>query len=787
MTRLRGSRPTRRASLLRATPSRRTPLLACIAGALVAAGLLGLPAGAQAQSSVGLTATPSPFTSGTMIAIEASVAPGANPDSWCFESENCYIVGVLPFLHVYGSNGFYAYADDWSLDVNDPVPGQTMQGATYTAHGGVEWTVCWGFTYCVEYAYSDEEGWSSPATVTPAAPGPPTADWVSPSSGAGPGQIFTVQYSSEGGASYLAELWLVMHPSGGTTNSCVIGYYVAANTVVLWHDSGVGTPEESSGTPGSGTLLSNSQCAVSLSGTSVSTGVSTRTLTVPVAFAPGYHGVQYVYGWAKDGGGVYGSAAVLGNWLARARIDTVMPNPTTVGATVTLTGDGFGASQGGSVAQVNTTPLSVTSWTNTSITATVPPGATSGPVTVVTNGTWSNENVTLGIAGDPPGGADEIIYYHSDALGSVRMITDAAGGMVARYDYLPFGQPFPSDQDAEPRRFGQLERTAGTGNGSWTLLDYALARHYHSQSGRFTTPDDPIFGDPFDPQSMNLYAYARNNPLRFVASGHVACPEDEPACFEVDYGTLRFFWESLSRWWTSTVQEQQAWKEELNRQGLEALLRDCTFENGCFKGASPFTPPLGKLLGPGTKFTQKILGQLAKRGWTPICSNVACPEDEPACFEVDYGTLRFFWESLSRWWTSTVQEQQAWKEELNRQGLEALLRDCTFENGCFKGASPFTPPLGKLLGPGTKFTQKILGQLAKRGWTPKLVQRVIDRAVHTSPAINRATGNPATAYFDRSGSHVVRDNVTGNIVQVSDRLNPSGWRPDSSIVNPFVP
>jgi hypothetical protein len=47
-----------------------------------------------------------------------------------------------------------------------------------------------------------------------------------------------------------------------------------------------------------------------------------------------------------------------------------------------------------------------------------------------------------------------------------------------------------------------------TGNGSWTLLDYAMARHYHSQSGRSTTPDDPIFGDPSDPQSMNLYAYA---------------------------------------------------------------------------------------------------------------------------------------------------------------------------------------------------------------------------------------------------------------------------------------
>jgi hypothetical protein len=160
---------------------------------------------------------------GTTIAIEASVTPGASPEYWCFEWENCYIVGVVPFLHVYGSNGFYAYAEDWTLAVNDVVPGQTMQGARYTAHGGVQWVVCWGFTYCVQYDYPYEEGWTAPATVTPAAPGPPTADWISPSSGAGPGQI-TVQYASEGGAGHLAELWLVMHPSGGTTNSCVIGY-----------------------------------------------------------------------------------------------------------------------------------------------------------------------------------------------------------------------------------------------------------------------------------------------------------------------------------------------------------------------------------------------------------------------------------------------------------------------------------------------------------------------------------------------------------------------------------
>jgi hypothetical protein len=35
--------------------------------------------------------------------------------------------------------------------------------------------------------------------------------------------------------------------------------------------------------------------------------------------------------------------------------------------------------------------------------------------------------------------------------------------------------------------------------------------------GRFTTSDpDHIGGNTFDPQSWNAYAYARNNPFRFV-------------------------------------------------------------------------------------------------------------------------------------------------------------------------------------------------------------------------------------------------------------------------------
>ena len=90
--------------------------------------------------------------------------------------------------------------------------------------------------------------------------------------------------------------------------------------------------------------------------------------------------------------------------------------------------------------------------------------------------------------------------------------------MIQRYDYAPFGEPLPAPTP-ETRRFtgGELDPE--------TELNYFGARQYQPQTGRFTRTDDPGYGNPFDPQSMNVYAYVRNNPLRFVdPTGHYDCP-----------------------------------------------------------------------------------------------------------------------------------------------------------------------------------------------------------------------------------------------------------------------
>ena len=71
-------------------------------------------------------------------------------------------------------------------------------------------------------------------------------------------------------------------------------------------------------------------------------------------------------------------------------ISSINPSTAPANASVSLTGAGFGATQGSSTVQFNNVTASVSSWSNTSITVTVPSNATSGPVTVTVGGVTSN-------------------------------------------------------------------------------------------------------------------------------------------------------------------------------------------------------------------------------------------------------------------------------------------------------------------------------------------------------------------------------------------------------------
>jgi RHS repeat-associated protein len=131
--------------------------------------------------------------------------------------------------------------------------------------------------------------------------------------------------------------------------------------------------------------------------------------------------------------------------------------------------------------------------------------------------------------GTIPSGTDFLLTDH---LGSTRAKFNAQNQVTARWDYEPFGgELFRAGvagygaTDLLTHRFTGKERDPETINSNNPSgLDYFGARYFGASLGRFTSADAP-FADqrPEDPQSWNLYAYVRNNPLAHVDPNGAAC------------------------------------------------------------------------------------------------------------------------------------------------------------------------------------------------------------------------------------------------------------------------
>ena len=99
--------------------------------------------------------------------------------------------------------------------------------------------------------------------------------------------------------------------------------------------------------------------------------------------------------WDYSGGTLGGglaTAAVTGTRAVTPApvITNLNPDSGDVGTVVTITGSNFGSSRGSSRVTFNGTTASTSSWSATSIVATVPSGATTGPVVVTVNSIGSN-------------------------------------------------------------------------------------------------------------------------------------------------------------------------------------------------------------------------------------------------------------------------------------------------------------------------------------------------------------------------------------------------------------
>ncbi|HBB97553.1 MAG TPA: hypothetical protein DC054_19400, partial [Blastocatellia bacterium] len=132
---------------------------------------------------------------------------------------------------------------------------------------------------------------------------------------------------------------------------------------------------------------------------------------------------------------------------------------------------------------------------------------------------------TSGAGNSTSGGSSGGLHYVlSDLQGSARAVMNNASSsstIVARHDYLPFGEEIGSGigsrtlaqgynaSDGNRWKYGMTERDATSG------LDHTPWRKYESMSGRWTSPD-PISGGIADPQSFNRYAYTTNDPVNKV-------------------------------------------------------------------------------------------------------------------------------------------------------------------------------------------------------------------------------------------------------------------------------
>src|SRR6266568_1364805 len=117
-------------------------------------------------------------------------------------------------------------------------------------------------------------------------------------------------------------------------------------------------------------------------------------------------------------------------------------------------------------------------------------------------------------------------FVHADHLGSTRMLTAMDQSIYDNVDYLPFGEQIAGDTGTT-HKFTGKERDAESG------LDNFGARYDSSSMGRFMSPD-PMGGHPQDPQTLNRYAYVRNNPVSLTdptgLDFYLRCGDNSDTC-----------------------------------------------------------------------------------------------------------------------------------------------------------------------------------------------------------------------------------------------------------------
>jgi sugar lactone lactonase YvrE len=153
---------------------------------------------------------------------------------------------------------------------------------------------------------TSNSGWVKEGTWTPS-----MVVSLSPASGVGETQTFTMVYSDPNGTKDLSEVLVLFNSSAQLKSGCAVAYTPGTNKLHLYNNAG--TALSAGITPGSAGSVSNSQCTLVGTGSSFSKSGNNLTLNVVLNFTSAFVGSKMVYldavGTAQSSGWV-----LKGNW-----------------------------------------------------------------------------------------------------------------------------------------------------------------------------------------------------------------------------------------------------------------------------------------------------------------------------------------------------------------------------------------------------------------------------------------------------------------------------------------
>jgi hypothetical protein len=154
--------------------------------------------------------------------------------------------------------------------------------------------------------------WEQEGTWTPATLGAPSVVSLTPSSGAGATQTFAGVYSDPNGTADLATVRMLFNTAVNAASACYVLYYPGSNLLYLENDGGNGL---SAGvTPGSASQVSNSQCTLTGTGSSISVSGNNVTLNLALAFSGTFVGSKNVYLYASESNATTSGWVQKGTW-----------------------------------------------------------------------------------------------------------------------------------------------------------------------------------------------------------------------------------------------------------------------------------------------------------------------------------------------------------------------------------------------------------------------------------------------------------------------------------------